>query len=42
MSSGRFQTFGVVGVYWISSNSSLRWITAPGVVARFSPTLNAL
>ncbi len=31
-------TRGVVGVYWISSISSLRSTTLPGVTARFLPT----
>ena len=41
MTSGTARTFSVVGVYWISSNTSVRKTTAPGVFARSSPTVNA-
>ena len=42
MRSGRFRTLSVVGLYWISSNSRLRWTTPPGVVARFRPSSKSL
>jgi hypothetical protein len=29
-------------VYWISSKTSVRWMTAPGEIARLSPSLNGL
>ena len=41
ISSGRFSTFSVVGVYWISCIRSFWYTTLPGVTAMFSPTLNA-
>ena len=40
ISSGRFSTFSVAGVYWISCISSFWKITLPGVIARFLPTAN--
>jgi hypothetical protein len=42
MTSGRACTVDVDGAYWISSISSLRNTTWPGVVARFLPTSYAL
>ncbi len=39
--SGRFATRDVVASYWISSISSLRNTTLPGVTARLRPTSNA-
>src|SRR3954452_9283241 len=41
MSSGTDRTVSVVGRYRISSNTSVRNTTAPGVAARSSPTVNA-
>ena len=41
MSTGSACTDGVVGVYWISSISSLRNTTLPGVTATFLPTSNS-
>ena len=41
MSTGSACTVGVVGAYWMSSMSSLRRITLPGVVATSCPGLNA-
>jgi hypothetical protein len=41
MSRGTSRTVSVDGRYWISSNTSVRKMTAPGVVARSSPTENA-
>jgi hypothetical protein len=38
--SGRLYVVGVLGAYWISSNTSERWTTSPGVMARFPPTVN--
>ena len=38
--SGTSYTVSVLGAYWISSKTSLRCTTAPGVAARFSPTVN--
>ena len=40
MSSGRLSTVSVVAVYWMSWQMSFWWITLPGVVARFLPSLN--
>src|SRR6266536_3251769 len=37
-SSGTCRTVGVCGAYWISSNTSVRNTTAPGVAPRLSPT----
>ena len=39
MSSGRLNTVGVVGAYWISSISSLRKTTLPGVDGKIAPDL---
>ena len=41
MSRGTCRTAAVAGRYWISSNTSVRATTAPGVTARSTPTLNA-
>ena len=38
--SGTSCTVSVLGAYWISSKTSVRCTTAPGVAARFSPTVN--
>ena len=40
-SSGRSNTFGVVGSYWMSSISALRNTTLPGVVPMLTPSSNA-
>jgi hypothetical protein len=42
ISSGTVRTFGVCGVYWISSRISLRNTTAPGVAATVVPSSNAV
>ncbi len=41
MSSGTVRTLGVCGVYWSSSNISVRAMTAPGVTAMSVPTSKA-
>ena len=41
MSTGSACTEGVAGEYWISSISSLRNTTLPGVTATFLPTSNS-
>ena len=41
-SSGTARTDSVCGRYWISSKTSVRSTTLPGVAARFPPTLNLL
>ena len=41
-SSGTSWTCSVAGRYWISSNTSVRSTTDPGVTARFPPTSNLL
>ena len=41
MSSGHCLTFSRCGTYWMSSSTSERKTTAPGVVARVWPTSNA-
>ena len=41
MSSGNRRTVGVAGWYWMSSQTSVRATTAPGVTARSLPTWNA-
>src|ERR1700712_5464005 len=41
MSSGTVRTASVVGRYWISSKTSVRKTTDPGVAARSSPTVKA-
>ena len=41
-SNGFSYTLSVVGVYWISSISSLRNTTWPGVITRFLPISNLL
>ena len=41
ITTGRLCTVGVDGAYWISSISSLRKTTSPGVTARSRPTTNA-
>ncbi len=41
MSSGNWYTAGVTGSYWMSSQTSDRATTAPGVAARSLPTSNA-
>ena len=41
-SSGRVPTVAVLGAYWISSITSLRYTTAPGDVPTLRPTSNAL
>ena len=41
MSSGAEKTFSVCGAYWISSNSSQRRTTEPGVTAMVSPSVKA-
>ena len=41
MSSGNWCTVGVAGVYWMSSQTSVRATTDPGVTARSLPTWNA-
>src|SRR3954452_25295217 len=38
--SGTSRTVSVVGAYWISSKTSVRWTTDPGVAAMFPPILN--
>ena len=40
-SSGTSRTCSVRGRYWISSNTSVRSTTAPGVTAMLRPTSNA-
>ena len=40
ISNGRFSTFAVDGVYWISCISAFWSTTLPGVAAMFSPSLN--
>jgi hypothetical protein len=40
MSSGISRTSSVCGRYWISSNTSVRSTTAPGVTATVRPTSN--
>ena len=40
ISSGRFSTLSVTGVYWMSCINSFWKITLPGVIARFLPTAN--
>jgi hypothetical protein len=40
-SSGSSRTFGVCGLYWMSSNTGQRSTTAPGVTAMSSPIVNA-
>src|SRR5918998_1241397 len=42
MTRGRCRTRGVEGSYWITSTTSSRWTTAPGVMPRSSPTVKAL
>ena len=42
ISSGRFNTFSVVGAYWISCIRSFWKTTLPGVTATFSPTRKLL
>jgi hypothetical protein len=37
-SSGTWRTRSVVGLYWISSNTSVRSTTEPGETARLPPT----
>ena len=37
---GTCRTVSVVGAYWISSKTSVRWTTDPGVAAIFTPTVN--
>ena len=39
--SGTSRTDGVTGLYWISSNTSVRSTTAPGETARLPPMVNA-
>ena len=41
MSTGRSRTLPLAGVYWISSATSSRSTTAPGVRARSRPTCKA-
>ena len=41
MSSGTLRTLVVCGVYWISSKTSVRSTTSPGVTATSSPTAKA-
>ena len=41
MSSGNSCTVGVAGWYWMSSQTSVRATTDPGVTARSLPTWNA-
>ena len=41
MSSGNWCTAGVAGWYWMSSQTSGRATTAPGVTARSLPIVNA-
>src|SRR6266536_2730755 len=41
MRSGNWCTVGVVGLYWMSSKTSVRATTAPGVTARSAPISNA-
>ena len=41
ITSGRLRTRAVVGAYWMSSISSLRYTTLPGVTARLRPTSKA-
>ena len=40
-STGSARTVAVCGAYWISSNSSVRMTTEPGVAATSTPTSNA-
>ena len=40
-SSGTARTVGVCGAYWISSNTSVRRTTAPGLTPRLPPTAKA-
>ncbi len=41
ISSGTLRTWVVCGVYWISSKTSVRSTTEPGVTATSSPTVKA-
>jgi hypothetical protein len=41
INSGRRNTVSVVGAYWMSCINSFWKTTLPGVVATFSPSLNA-
>src|SRR4051794_427042 len=42
MTRGRRRTRAVDGSYWTTSMTSSRCTTAPGVIPRFSPTVNGL